>query len=104
MKKKAKPARGKPAASAKTVTKIEPVASFFNFFKPPQEPEDEDIDEDEIEELRSALEEDFEIGQGSLPSFGMLQGRFNLPCSCYMGSILEENQCSLIVWYRSFIW
>ena len=35
MKKKAKPGKGGKAPS-KTLTKIEPVASFFNFFSPPQ--------------------------------------------------------------------
>ena len=35
MKKKAKPGKG-GKAPAKTLTKVEPVASFFNFFSPPQ--------------------------------------------------------------------
>ena len=45
------------------LTKTEPCASFFNFFAPPAEPdEDAGIDEDELEELRAALEDDFELG------------------------------------------
>ena len=64
MKKKAKPAKGKPAGGPpKMLTKSEPCASFFNFFKPPQEPEDDaEIDEEEMEDLRAALEEDYELG------------------------------------------
>ena len=61
MKKKAKPGKGKQAG--KVLTKVEPVASFFNFFHPPQEPEeDAEMEEEEIEELREALEADFELG------------------------------------------
>lgn len=68
MRKKAKPAKGgRAGAVPKMLTKLEPVASFFNFFAPPQEPdEDAEIDEEEVEELRAALEEDFEIGCGHL--------------------------------------
>ena len=37
--------------------------SFFNFFSPPDIPEQADeVDEDQMEELQSFLEEDFEIG------------------------------------------
>ena len=63
MKKKAKPAKGKPSGPPKMLTKTEPCASFFNFFKPPQEPEDDAaVDEEEMEDLRAALEEDYELG------------------------------------------
>ena len=67
MKKKAKPAKGKPAGPPKMLTKSEPCASFFNFFKPPQEPEDDAaVDEEEMEDLRAALEEDYELGCATL--------------------------------------
>ncbi len=66
MKKKAKPAKGKPAGPPKMLTKSEPCASFFNFFKPPQEPEDDAaVNEEDMEDLRAALEEDYELGCGS---------------------------------------
>ena len=59
-----KKAKGKPGGGPpKMLTKREPCASFFNFFNPPKEPEeDAEMDEDELEELRGALEEDFEQG------------------------------------------
>ena len=47
----------------KPQTKIERVDSFFNFFSPPDVPEEGDeIDEEEMEALQEALEADHEIG------------------------------------------
>lgn len=48
--------------------KAVPVDSFFNLFEPPQPASDEDIengkyDEDELEELESKLELDYQIGE-----------------------------------------
>ena len=61
MKKKAKPVKGKPAG--RMLTKTEPCASFFSFFSPPAVPEDpNEVDEDEMEELQHAMEEDYELG------------------------------------------
>ena len=65
LKKKPKPgSRGKPS-SGKPMTKIEKTESFFNFFSPPAVPEegDEDLDEEEVEALQEALEEDYELGE-----------------------------------------
>lgn len=66
LKKKPKPGRGgaKPS-SGKPMTKIEKTESFFNFFSPPAVPEegDEDLDEEEVEALQEALEEDYELGE-----------------------------------------
>ncbi len=43
--------------------KTEDCESFFNFFNPPQVPEDdEDIDEDTAEELQNQMEQDYDIG------------------------------------------
>ncbi|GAB2222256.1 hypothetical protein Droror1_Dr00013463 [Drosera rotundifolia] len=45
------------------ITKTENCESFFNFFNPPQIPEDEeDLDEDTAEELQTQMEQDYEIG------------------------------------------
>lgn len=61
MKKKAKAVKGKPAG--RMLTKTEPCASFFNFFSPPVVPENpNEADEDEMEELQQAMEEDYELG------------------------------------------
>lgn len=61
MKKKAKAVKGKPAG--RMLTKTEPCASFFNFFNPPAVPENpNEADEDEMEELQQAMEEDYELG------------------------------------------
>jgi len=61
LKKKKKTGKGRPA-----VTKTEPCETFFNWFTPPQVPEDmeaaEDMDEQAQEELEEALEEDFDQG------------------------------------------
>ncbi|PON84418.1 Nucleosome assembly protein (NAP) [Trema orientale] len=58
---KKKPKKG--AKHAKPITKTENCESFFNFFNPPQVPEeDEDIDEDAAEELQNQMEQDYDIG------------------------------------------
>ncbi|KAK4791630.1 hypothetical protein SAY86_032043 [Trapa natans] len=58
---KKKPKTG--SKNAKHVTKTEDCESFFNFFKPPQVPDDdEDIDEDTAEELQNLMEQDYDIG------------------------------------------
>lgn len=50
--------------NAKPEIRIEDCESFFNFFKPPQVPEDDgyDIDSDTVERLQYQMEQDFEIG------------------------------------------
>eukprot|EP00250_Pteridium_aquilinum_P035572 c9673_g1_i1 orf=228-1361(+) len=56
-----KPKKG--AKNAKPVTKTETCESFFNFFSPPQVPEDhEDIDQDTAEQLQDVMEQDYDIG------------------------------------------
>ncbi|KAM7483854.1 hypothetical protein LguiB_008437 [Lonicera macranthoides] len=58
---KKKPRKG--SKNAKPITKTENCESFFNFFSPPQVPEDEeDIDEDIAEELQNQMEQDYDIG------------------------------------------
>ncbi|KAM7512996.1 hypothetical protein LguiB_011871 [Lonicera macranthoides] len=58
---KRKPKKG--SKNAKPITKTEQCESFFNFFNPPQVPEDdEDIDEDAAEELQNSMEQDYDIG------------------------------------------
>ncbi|RDX81936.1 Nucleosome assembly protein 1;2, partial [Mucuna pruriens] len=58
---KKKPKKG--SKNAKPITKTENCESFFNFFNPPQVPEDdEDIDEDLAEELQNQMEQDYDIG------------------------------------------
>lgn len=58
---KKKPKKG--SKNAKPITKTEDCESFFNFFSPPQVPEeDEDIDEDMAEELQNQMEQDYDIG------------------------------------------
>lgn len=58
---KKKPRKG--SKNAKPITKTENCESFFNFFNPPQVPEDEeDIDEDVAEELQNQMEQDYDIG------------------------------------------
>ena len=66
MKKKGK--AGKGGAPAKVLTKLEPCDSFFNFFAPPDVPENEaDADEEDMEKLQDALEADTELGSASPP-------------------------------------
>ncbi|XP_010925425.1 nucleosome assembly protein 1;2 isoform X2 [Elaeis guineensis] len=58
---KKKPKKG--SKNAKPITKTEECESFFNFFNPPQVPDDdEDIDEDVAEQLQSQMEQDYDIG------------------------------------------
>ncbi|KAL2555242.1 Nucleosome assembly protein 1-2 [Forsythia ovata] len=58
---KKKPKKG--TKNAKPITKTEQCQSFFNFFTPPEVPEeDEDIDEDAAEELQNLMEQDYDIG------------------------------------------
>ncbi|XP_054780837.1 nucleosome assembly protein 1;4-like [Prosopis cineraria] len=57
---KKKPKKG--SKNAKPITKTEQCDSFFNFFNPPQIPEEDDIDEDAVEELQSLMEHDYDIG------------------------------------------
>ncbi|XP_023731075.1 nucleosome assembly protein 1;4 [Lactuca sativa] len=58
---KKKPKKG--SKNAKPITKTENCESFFNFFSPPQVPEDEDdIDEEVAEELQNQMEQDYDIG------------------------------------------
>lgn len=58
---KKKPKKG--SKNMKPITKTENCESFFNFFKPPQVPEDEDyMDEDTAEELQNLMEQDYDIG------------------------------------------
>eukprot|EP00262_Sarcandra_glabra_P000348 TRINITY_DN1040_c0_g1_i3.p1 TRINITY_DN1040_c0_g1~~TRINITY_DN1040_c0_g1_i3.p1 ORF type:complete len:383 (+),score=120.57 TRINITY_DN1040_c0_g1_i3:171-1319(+) len=58
---KKKPRKG--SKNAKPITKTENCESFFNFFSPPQVPEDDDdIDEETAEELQNQMEQDYDIG------------------------------------------
>ncbi|CAL5045980.1 unnamed protein product [Urochloa decumbens] len=58
---KKKPKKG--SKNAKPITKTEACESFFNFFNPPQVPDDEeDIDEETADELQSQMENDYDIG------------------------------------------
>ena len=65
MKRKPKPGRGgRAAAAAAPQYKTEPVDSFFNWFAPPDVPDEpDDASEDEVEALQAALEESFEIAE-----------------------------------------
>uniref|UniRef100_M8CW38 Nucleosome assembly protein 1-like protein 1 n=1 Tax=Aegilops tauschii TaxID=37682 RepID=M8CW38_AEGTA len=58
---KKKPKKG--SKNTKPITKIENCESFFNFFSPPQVPDDdEEIDEDTAEQLQNQMEQDYDIG------------------------------------------
>ncbi|GAV90833.1 NAP domain-containing protein/NAD_binding_2 domain-containing protein [Cephalotus follicularis] len=58
---KKKPRKG--AKNNTPITKTEKCESFFNFFNPPQLPEDDDdIDVDIVEELQDLMEQDYNIG------------------------------------------
>jgi nucleosome assembly protein 1-like 1 len=62
---KKKKQRAKGGKQTRTVTKEEPCESFFNFFKPPQIPEDMDDDDDDEDmgaTLEELVEQDYEIG------------------------------------------
>ncbi|OAY75389.1 nucleosome assembly protein 1;2-like [Ananas comosus] len=58
---KKKPKKG--SKNTKPITKTENCESFFNFFSPPQVPDDEEeIDEDTAEQLQNQMEQDYDIG------------------------------------------
>lgn len=58
---KKKPKKG--SKNAKPITKTEDCESFFNFFSPPEVPEDdEDVDDEVAEELQNQMEQDYDIG------------------------------------------
>ncbi|KAK8936373.1 hypothetical protein KSP39_PZI013710 [Platanthera zijinensis] len=58
---KKKPKKG--SKNTKPITKTETCESFFNFFSPPQVPEDdEEIDEEAAEQLQDLMEQDYDIG------------------------------------------
>ncbi|KAK1258283.1 hypothetical protein QJS04_geneDACA017998 [Acorus gramineus] len=58
---KKKPRKG--SKNTKPITKTEKCDSFFNFFNPPQVPEDDnEIDEEIAEELQNQMELDYDIG------------------------------------------
>ncbi|KAK9390208.1 hypothetical protein V1515DRAFT_589547 [Lipomyces mesembrius] len=55
--------RNKHTKATRTVEKLIPIESFFNFFRPPIAPEDDD-DEDEIpEDLEERLQLDYQLGE-----------------------------------------
>ena len=57
-----KPKKG-AAKNAKPITKTEKTESFFNFFSPPEVPdEDQELDPEEVEQLQEAMEMDYETG------------------------------------------
>ncbi|AQK95816.1 Nucleosome assembly protein 1 [Zea mays] len=59
---KKKPRKG--SKNTKPITKTEDCESFFNFFSPPQVPDDdEEIDEDIAEQLQNEMEQDYDIGR-----------------------------------------
>ena len=50
------------------IRKARPIASFFNFFSPPEPPSEDaiengDVDEEELEELEEKLEVDYQLGE-----------------------------------------
>ncbi|BEI81969.1 hypothetical protein CcaverHIS002_0211290 [Cutaneotrichosporon cavernicola] len=60
--------RNKTTGRTRVVRKVVPTDSFFNFFKPPQPPtreelQEEDVDEEELEELDGRLEMDYQLGE-----------------------------------------
>ncbi|XP_073006969.1 nucleosome assembly protein 1;2-like [Typha latifolia] len=58
---KKKPKKG--SKNAKPITKTEDCESFFNFFNPPQVPDnEEEIDEDTAEQLQNQMEQDYDVG------------------------------------------
>ncbi|CAH8353767.1 unnamed protein product [Eruca vesicaria subsp. sativa] len=58
---KKKPKKG--SKNTKPITKTEDCESFFNFFNPPQVPEDDnDLDDELAEELQAKMEHDYDIG------------------------------------------
>jgi nucleosome assembly protein 1-like 1 len=61
---KKKKQRNKKGSGTRTVVKEEPCESFFNFFSPPSipNPEEEALDEEEMEQRQMELESDYEMG------------------------------------------
>ena len=57
-----KKSKGQGGKGGQTITKSEPVDSFFNFFSPPVVPEEQPEDEEAMETLQALMEEDYEIG------------------------------------------
>ncbi|KAH8082255.1 putative nucleosome assembly protein I [Filobasidium floriforme] len=60
--------RNKNTNRTRVIKKVVPVDSFFNFFKPPQPPsmeamEEGNVDEDELEDLDEKLEIDYQLGE-----------------------------------------
>lgn len=65
-----KKAKGRGGKSGQAAMKYEPVDSFFNFFSPPAVPQgDEEPDDEAMEALQSAMEEDYEIGSVTRMTF-----------------------------------
>jgi nucleosome assembly protein 1-like 1 len=61
LRKKPKPG----AKNKKPITKTEPAESFFQFFYPPEVPDEEEqqnMSEDDAEQLQDAMEQDYELG------------------------------------------
>ena len=57
---------GKGGVPGELLTKLEPCNSFFNFFAPPDVPEDEAAaDKEDMKKLQDALEADTELGSAS---------------------------------------
>ena len=53
----------KGSKNTKPITKTETCESFFNFFSPPQVPDDdEEIEEEAAEQLQDLMEQDYDIG------------------------------------------
>ncbi|RCV27022.1 hypothetical protein SETIT_5G292200v2 [Setaria italica] len=55
-----KPKKG--SKHTEPIIKTEDCESFFNFFNPPQVPDDDFIDEDTAEQLQDQMEQDYDIG------------------------------------------
>ncbi|KAK9467431.1 hypothetical protein V1512DRAFT_261180 [Lipomyces arxii] len=55
--------RNKHTKATRTVEKVIPVESFFNFFSPPVAPEDEDDEDDLPEDLEVRLQLDYQLGE-----------------------------------------
>ncbi|EIW67379.1 hypothetical protein TREMEDRAFT_40518 [Tremella mesenterica DSM 1558] len=60
--------RNKATGRTRVIRKSVPTHSFFNFFSPPQPPNEEtleadDVDDDEMEELNAKLEIDYQFGE-----------------------------------------
>ncbi|KZV28515.1 hypothetical protein F511_15595 [Dorcoceras hygrometricum] len=90
---KKKPKKG--SKNAKPITKTEQCESFFNFFSPPQVPEeDEDIDEDAAEELQNLMEQDYDIGS-SLSSYGNHSTQFKRTTSVARNPVAMQQKITI---------